>query len=203
MKKELDYFTIEQAYGGNQDWFSDIMMKMGGCAAVTACDSCIYFDLYKSTSSLYPFDKSNITKKEYIDFSKKMKPYLRPRLQGINTLKLYVEGFGEYLKDKGTTDISLKPFSGDEAYSLAKEKVMEQIEANFLIPMLVLRHQNQVYRDYVWHWFLITGYQMKEDESDFSVKVVTYGAARWLNFKELWDTGYANKGGLILFQNKV
>ena len=44
MQKELDYFTIEHSYGGNQDWFWDPMMKIGGCAALTACDSCIYLD---------------------------------------------------------------------------------------------------------------------------------------------------------------
>ena len=45
MKKELDYFTIEGCYGGNQDWFTNLVMHMGGCAAATACDSCIYFGL--------------------------------------------------------------------------------------------------------------------------------------------------------------
>lgn len=43
MKKELEYFAIEGAFGGNQDWFSNVVMNMGGCAAATACDSCIYF----------------------------------------------------------------------------------------------------------------------------------------------------------------
>ena len=45
MKKELQYFKIEEAWGGSQEWFSDRMMRLGGCAAVTACDSCIFFDL--------------------------------------------------------------------------------------------------------------------------------------------------------------
>ena len=48
MKKELDYFTIEGCYGGNQDWFTNLVMHMGGCAAATACDSCIYFGLQKA-----------------------------------------------------------------------------------------------------------------------------------------------------------
>lgn len=38
MKKELQYFKIEGAWGGSQEWFSDRMMRLGGCAAVTACD---------------------------------------------------------------------------------------------------------------------------------------------------------------------
>ena len=31
MRKELEYFRIENAYGGSQDWFGDPMMKLGGC----------------------------------------------------------------------------------------------------------------------------------------------------------------------------
>ncbi len=32
MKKELDYFQVEHLYGGCQDWFTDPMMKRGGCS---------------------------------------------------------------------------------------------------------------------------------------------------------------------------
>ena len=35
-KKELDYFTIDGGVGGNQDWFQNVVMYMGGCAAATA-----------------------------------------------------------------------------------------------------------------------------------------------------------------------
>lgn len=65
MQKELDYFTIEHSYGGNQDWFWDPMMKIGGCAAVTACDSSIYFDCYKGPPGSIPMkrrtDRKRIT----------------------------------------------------------------------------------------------------------------------------------------------
>jgi len=30
------------------------------------------------------------------------------------------------------------------------------------------------------------------------VKVVSYGTFRWFSLKELWDTGYSRKGGLVL-----
>ena len=30
MKKLLDYFTINGEVGGNQDWFRDLAMHMGG-----------------------------------------------------------------------------------------------------------------------------------------------------------------------------
>ncbi|MDE6895729.1 MAG: hypothetical protein K2P43_06050, partial [Lachnospiraceae bacterium] len=53
-------------YGGCQDWFTDPMMKMGGCAAIAACESCIYFDLHYGTK-LYPFEKNRLGRKDYID----------------------------------------------------------------------------------------------------------------------------------------
>ena len=44
MKKELTYFNIEGEYGGNQNWFYDPMMRLGGCAAIATCDLCIYLN---------------------------------------------------------------------------------------------------------------------------------------------------------------
>lgn len=63
--KRLDYFTIEEAYGGSQDWFTNVVMNIGGCGAATACDSCIYFALYMGMDALYPFDKMHLNKEEY------------------------------------------------------------------------------------------------------------------------------------------
>lgn len=29
MKKELEYFTIDGEFGGNQDWFTNVVMHVG------------------------------------------------------------------------------------------------------------------------------------------------------------------------------
>ena len=100
MKKELDFFRVGRAYGGNQDWFADPMMRLGGCAAVTACDSSIYFDRYRGTR-LYPFHQGRISKKEYTRFGMRMKPYLKPRWSGIDSLDIYIDGYGAFLEDAG------------------------------------------------------------------------------------------------------
>ena len=63
MKKELDYFMIDGEFGGNQDWFTNIVMNVGGCGAATACDSCIYLAKYRGMKELYPLIWNGWTKK--------------------------------------------------------------------------------------------------------------------------------------------
>jgi len=148
MKVELPYFFIGNSLGGQQEWLPEYMMRIGGCAAVTACDCSIYFELYKGVKNLYPFDKQKILKADYIKF----------------------------------TDLILK----------------YQIDNGFPVPCLTLNHKNPLLDDYVWHWFLLTGYEIVN--GNWFVKAVSYGYGRWLNFDLLWDTGFDKKGGLIIFR---
>lgn len=194
--RELQYFKIEHAYGGSQEWFSDYMMKIGGCAAVIACDSCIFFDL-NDGSHLYPYDIKKLTRKDYLRFGMIMKPYLRPRWSGIDTLELYMEGFGKYLSDHSDGEIRMKAFSGGEPVEKAKQTIIRQIDAGFPIPCLILKHQNQKYHDFEWHWFLLIGYESRE--KGCKVKAVSYGMCYWFDLDSLWNTGYSRKGGLILY----
>ncbi len=199
MRKELSYFTIEHSYGGNQSWFRDPMMKLGGCGAATACDSCICLGLYKEKESLYPYDLRKLSKEDYIRFAMKMKPYLRPRMQGINTLELFIDGFNQYLSELGAGSIQLEAFSIEHTLDSAKEIIRQQIDLKLPIPYLLLRHKSYSMKDLVWHWFLVIGYEEFEDE--FYIKIATYGNYRWLSLKELWNTGYSEKGGMVLIRD--
>ena len=196
MKKELEYFYIEDSYGGNQEWFTDFMMNRGGCGALTACDTCLYLYLHLGKKHLYPFREKELKKEQYIQFGELMKPYLSPRKRGIDTLDLFMEGFRHYLQDIQDEDILMKGFSGICEMKEAKEKVREQMEKGFPIPYLNLLHQNPIFEDYEWHWFLLTGYEEKEEK--FLVKAVTYGKSEWLDFEELWNSGHDEKGGMVL-----
>ena len=78
-KIELPYFTVSGKPGFDQDGFSDKWMKLGGCGAVTAMESCIYFDIYFGTrlcpirlfSSEEDFMlRRDISRKDYIYFSR-------------------------------------------------------------------------------------------------------------------------------------
>ena len=202
MKKELEYFTIEDAFGGNQEWFTNLVMYMGGCGAATACDSCIYFALRYGKTELYPYDIQHLSKEDYIRFSQIMKPYIRPRVGGVRKLEWYVEGLEGYMKDTCTRkmcEIPLKidTFSGENNIEEAAAFVKEQIDSGLPVPCLLLKHKEEKFKDYIWHWFLLVGYE--KTETDLLVKTATYGEADWFSLKELWDTGYEEKGGLIKY----
>lgn len=204
MKKVLDYFSIDGAYGGNQEWFTNVVMYIGGCGAATACDSCIYYAKHQGMRELYPFDVTNLNKEDYKKFSQIMKPYIRPRVGGVRKLEWYIEGLEKYIRDVNTkkhTDfrISMEAFPGDEEWERARNVIRTQIDHGRPIPYLMLKHRNEEkFKDFIWHWFLVVGYE--ESEDGFGIIVATYGEAVTLPLKELWNTGYAEKGGLILYK---
>ena len=115
MKRQLEYFMIDGAVGGNQEWFRNVVMYMGGCAAATACDCCIYF-ARQGEEHLYPYDIQNLTKEDYIQFGMKMKPYIRPRVGGVKKLSMFIEGFSRYLADRGEKCLAMRGFDGSEDF---------------------------------------------------------------------------------------
>lgn len=201
MERHLDYFEIEGSYGGSQDWFTNIVMHVGGCGAATACDICIYLALRKGMKGLYPGDAGRLTKQAYKEFSMKMKPYLKPRAGGIDRLETYIEGYARYLADLGNEDgrsLHMEPLDGETDVEEAKAAVRRQIDRGLPIPYLLLYHKDKKqFGDFTWHWFLLTGYE--EREGRFYVTAATYGAATRLDFEEMWDTGYEKKGGMVLY----
>lgn len=197
MKKELPHFAVGSDYGGSQDWCTELWMNIGGCAAVAACDSSIFFMLHKGRRELYPYALADISRKDYVDFTDIMKPYLYPREGGVDRLDLYTDGFGRFLRDRGENTISMSPWPGEHDLSETKDTVKKQIDDGWLIPVLTLQHMHPSMREYVWHWYLLNGYD--EQGERFFVKAVTFGAWQWLDFGVLWNTGFDRKGGLVLY----
>ena len=108
MKHELPHFQIGDSYGGNQDWFPTFMMRIGGCGAETACDSSIYFALHRGVTGIAPDSVSTLSKDDYVRFAYEMKPYLSPRMSGIDRLEIYAEGYAEFLHDRGETRLTIQ-----------------------------------------------------------------------------------------------
>lgn len=193
--KMLDYYTIDGALGWSQDWFRDWWMHLGGCAAVTACDVCIQLARDHGLAALYPGDPRQVTRAEYERFAMMMKPYLKPRRSGIDKLSIYLEGLTRFWQDHNVFSARAVGVPGDEDWARAWQVVRGQIDAGFPVPFLLLHHKDKRFDDFQWHWFNLAGYDMSDGVA--KVRAVTYAQEFWLDFRALWQTGYAQKGGLI------
>lgn len=204
IKKELPYFYINNNFGGNQSWFLDPWMHLGGCGALTMCDLMIYMALYKGLPEGCPFDVRKLSKRDYRKFGTHMRPYLRPREEGIKDLKTFIEGAKVYLEYSEVDSIQLEPFDGNKPFADAKAAVKAAINDGMPIPMLMLKHKDSKFNFFEWHWFLIVGYSEEDgNENDgFQIKTATYGKAHWLDFNAFWNTGEEERGGLVLVKSK-
>ncbi len=194
-KRELQYFHIGSAFGGDQSWFLDPWMHIGGCGALTMCDLLIYMACCKGRPECYPYDPEKLSKRDYKRFGMHMKPYLRPRESGIKDLQTFIDGAEVYLEYHEIEGLSLEAFSGNEPYEAAEAAVRDRIDAQMPVPMLMLKHQDARFEFFEWHWFPIVGYEERED--GFYIRAATYGKEHWLPLRELWDTGFEERGGLV------
>lgn len=194
---ELPPFQVGPYYGYNQELFTDRWMKIGGCGAVTACDVSIHLALYKNKPRLYPYDIHHLTVHDYVDFSQLMKPYLRPRYGGIDTLELWMDGYKAYLAHCCETALTMEGLYSTCSLNTLKEAIIGELDEGYPVPYLNLKHGNPNFANYVWHWFWLAGYM--EYDGQLMVKLVSYGTFRWVSLEELWHTGYSRKGGIILF----
>jgi hypothetical protein len=64
--------------------------------------------------------------------------------------------------------------------------------------VLLLSHNDIEFKPLLWHWFMIVGYE--EREAELYVKVVTYSHWRYYSFKKMWNSGFRNNGGMIIYQ---
>lgn len=222
-EKELEYFLVGGGYGGDQDRFVDPWMKLGGCAAVTACDLSIFLARFRGYESLCPFDarEEEIPQSEYLALSREMKPYLKPRFSGIDDVSIYTDGFGRYLADHGCPEMSFRTVDGHVPAEEAAREVEAYLDHEAVpVPVLILNHRDRAMENFVWHWFLLTGYRLTgEDgrapapglpagrggpekcrERGFFVKTVTYGGWEWVDFSRLWNTGEERRGGMVFLR---
>ena len=197
---ELPYFYINGEVGGNQDWFMDAWMHIGGCGALTACDFCIQQALHAGKAGLVPAGAVPATRREYSRFGMIMKPYLRPRMSGIDRTEIWIDGFQKYLDDAGETGYEMDSLEGGRPWQEAAAAIRDRIAAGIPVPILTLKHRDPALKDFEWHWYPAVGFEGEGE--DFVIKVATYGEAHWLHFRNLWETGYAEKGGIVLIRRK-
>ena len=189
----IDYFNIEGTPGGNQDWCTDFWMHLGGCAALAACDLSICLSKNLRLTGCCPYDPENMTKKQYVDFSMVMKPYIHPWMGGVAELSLFTDGYGKYLNDRGY-DVTFDLCPGEKSFEEAEIFLKNALKKNLPVPFLLLRHRDKSLKDLNWHWFMITGCDVRNERS--ILKYHTYGEEQEVDFQQLWSTGMYRRGGI-------
>lgn len=195
--KELEYFQIGESFGGNQDWMHDWWMKIGGCAALTAVDSLICIERNLGIEGLCCVNPRELTKDAYRNFGMVMKPYISPRFRGVDKLSIYVKGLGKYLAERGIKSILMEEFPMSRGYEEACQALIKQLDLNLPVPCLLLKHKDKEFKEFFWHWFILSGY--KWEDGELLARFTTYGGYEWHSFRKLWDTGFDEKGGLIIY----
>lgn len=202
MRNELPYYFIGDSFGGSQAWFEERLMNIGGCAAVTACDTSIYLALYRERTGLFPCGLPEIRKETYLCFGDLMKNYLMPRPGGIDHLATFIEGYEKFVHSQGEDRVEMIPYHGEHPLKDAKLAVRRQINSGFPIPFLMMGNVNPELSPFVRHWFLLIGYDEDDHgDHDFYVRAATYGREWWMDFQKLWETGNRVKGGMILISD--
>ena len=134
-----------------------------------------------------------------------------PRQEGIKDLETFIDGAETYLKYSRINRVRLKPFDGNRSVEEAEAAIRKSIDDGLPVPMLMLKHQDPTFDFFEWHWFLIVGYaapdadaesDLSSPDSGFQIKVATYGKAHWLDFESFWDTGFEERGGLVLVSQR-
>lgn len=195
MKHELEFLQIHGGYGANQSWFWDPLMRIGGCAAITACELSAYLSLQRPEyRNLYPYDPGQISRMDFIRFGRHMKHFISPRPRGVYKLSFYEDGFLEYANHTGIK-LSMELVSGEQSYEEAAAFLKRKIDAGIPVPYLLLKHTDKEMDDFTWHWFTMTGYEEQEDR--LYAIFATYGKRHRLDLEKLWDTGHEERGGMI------
>ena len=140
MIRVLPHYFIGEHCGIDQDWFPGFWMRIGGCGAVTACEICIYLARFRGRRELCPFDPKHITRADALAFGEIMRPYLHPRVSGIDKTEIFIDGFRAYLASRGTA-LAMESLEGDAPYAAAETAVRTRIDRGMPVAYLMLLHR--------------------------------------------------------------
>lgn len=196
MEKELDFFKIDGIYyGGDQNWHTHPLMKLGGCSAVCACEQCITAARnFPALSGLYPYNPLYVTKTDFLKFFEQMFAYIHPGIGGLTSIDKLERMFLKYAHSAGVS-LSFEKLNGHAEYESAAEFVKGAIDDEVPVMYLMLKHADIAFDEYEWHWFNLTGYQIKA--GNMNVSFATWGKRHDFDFAKAWNTGKFWRGGML------
>ncbi len=204
-------------YGGNQNWFSNIIQRKGACGTVAAANMTAYIAFNnKEYSNLYQYE--NFNKENFLEHMIDMNKYLYP-LQvpytdiplGIWSTRRLKKGVEEFAKNRGVPIRGVEfndRFNKNNIIEFIKNALKENLPVAMLIGfnsnlknIKVIQpngcNWNQL--EFKLHWVVITELLINNSIDKVLVKVSTWGGYSYLDL-DLIVGGKFNRKKLIYFE---
>lgn len=162
-KRELNFPVVYHeetmvGYGGNQEWFKEIMKKRAGCGCTSGANLAAYYaSNFAAMASIYDGSSGRFNQAEFIRAMEEMYLYMTPGMMGYPYVRKFANQFIKFCGEHG---IDLDPVyclkfgTTEEATSYLKECIDE----GHPIALLILFHRARELKEDNWHWVTITGY---------------------------------------------
>lgn len=202
MKRELDFFLVDgMHYGGDQNWGRHLIMRMGGCSTVTACELSVCLAQSDDTlRGLLPFDPASISKEDFLAFFEEVFQFIHPGVYGLTDVCKYAGKFREFALSRGI-DLKLEVLPGSADREEAARFIRRNIDSGRPVAYLMLKHADPAFDEFEWHWFTVTGYE--DTDAAMILTVATYGKKFTMPFDDAWATGHRWKGGIAAVSTAV
>lgn len=194
--KNPEYFEIKDdkscsVYCGcNQEWYARKWQRMAGCGPTTASNIVIYCNKVK-----------HIDKGSAISIMNEMWDHVTPTLRGVNTTKIFYEGFLSYADSNGRkADFEVLDVPKDAANRPSYEKVIDfikgSLEEDIPIAFLNLCNGEECRLD-KWHWVTLISLSLEKDKI-FHAQILDEGMIKTIDL-DLWYRTTTLGGGFVSF----
>ena len=199
--KNIDFLKItlkdgsekKYSYGLSQEWYKHFIQVLAGCGATVAATIYIY-ELQKNNYKQY--DEKNC-----LIFMEILWEYLTPGFRGLNSTKMFTNGFSSFLKDNNLSYecklLDLSPKNKKE-FNEVVDFIKSSLEDDIPIAFLNLCNGEEKNLD-KWHWVTIISLIIEND--NYFVEILDDTEIKKIDIK-MWYKTFKNNGGLISFKIK-
>lgn len=153
-------------YGADQEWYGQLWRRKAGCGPTAAAVQMVYLARTRpGTEGLCPL--AALERAAFTAYMDRVWEYVTPGPQGLNTIRKYSLGVGEFAKAHGVAvaplelavpkKVTLRP-SFDDCLAF----LTAGLESGCPVAFLNL-HNGRVENLDCWHWVLITGLLPQEN----------------------------------------
>ena len=185
----LDEDSCNVYYGCNQEWYTKKWQRMAGCGPTTAANIVIY-----KNKSIHE------SKSCAMNIMNEMWSYVTPTLKGVNTTKIFYEGFMAYAKSKGiNASFEVLDISKKESTRPSFEKLIDFVERtldrDIPLAFLNLCNGDEKFLD-KWHWVTLISLDYDAEKGIASAEILDEGMIKTINLN-LWYNTTTLGGGFV------